>query len=897
MSDSEVDSEVGEFHRLYLSPQGSSENVTAIPASSSDSPGDMMEEEMTAMESMRGALRDSKELVKMKDEQIAVLKSDALDLQEQVQEARAETVSVQETLQFENRALQLELHEVKERSDVYTRQLGEEMLHLKTEVTESQEVIRKKDCIIQELTQAQTQNLTVMQELKDARHNDQETVKTQTEQIAVLKSDALDLQKQVQEARAETVSVQETLQFENRALQLELHEVKERSDVYTRQLGEEMLHLKTEVTESEEVIRKKDCIIQELTQAQTQNLTVMQELKDARHNDQETVKTQTEQIAVLKSDALDLQKQVQEARAETVSVQETLQFENRALQLELHEVKERSDVYTRQLGEEMLHLKTEVTESQEVIRKKDCIIQELTQAQTQNLTVMQELKDARHNDQETVKTQTEQIAVLKSDALDLQEQVQEARAETVSVQETLQFENRALQLELHEVKERSDVYTRQLGEEMLHLKTEVTESEEVIRKKDCIIQELTQAQTQNLTVMQELKDARHNDQETVKTQTEQIAVLKSDALDLQKQVQEARAETVSVQETLESENRALQLELHEVKQKSDTSVRELEEEVLSLNTEIREYQEAVRERDSVIRELIHTQIQNQTLMEVLRNALHDSQETVKSQNQQIAVLESDAQDVQKQVQEAWAETVSVQETLKSAERAFQLELCEEREREERSYTYTRELEKKILTLKGEIRECQDAIREKEITIQELTHFESLAESKDAEIKELRAALCSSKDNEVFLTGQNISLIEEVARLEAQRDKQNGKIENLKEAVRALQHQIVEAESFIWTKDELLTKQTSEIAGLKELTEELFLLITDLKQSNSDLKTQLDTRQEEEILAGIKDLQKQVQEARAETVSVQETLQSENRAHQLEFDKGLEAGEHTPQEFC
>ncbi|KAL7373699.1 hypothetical protein ABVT39_012894 [Epinephelus coioides] len=239
-----------------------------------------------------------------------------------------------------------------------------------------------------------------------------------------------------------------------------------------------------------------------------------------------------------------------------------------------------------------------------------------------------------------------------------------------------------------------------------------------------------------------------------------------------------------------------------------------------------------------------------TTMEWMRGALRDSKALVTMKDEEIAVLKSDALDLQEQVQEARAETVSVQETLKSAKRAFQLELCEEREREERSYTYTRELEKKILTLIDEIRECQDAIREKEITIQELTHFESVAESKDAEIKDLKAALCSSKDNEVFLTGQNISLIEEVARLEAQRDKQNGKIENLKEAVRALQHQIVEAESFIWTKDELLTKQTSEIAGLKELTEELFLLTSDLKQSNSDLKTQLDTRQEEEILAGV-----------------------------------------------
>lgn len=94
---------------------------------------------------------------------------------------------------------------------------------------------------------------------------------------------------------------------------------------------------------------------------------------------------------------------------------------------------------------------------------------------------------------------------------------------------------------------------------------------------------------------------------------------------------------------------------------------------------------------------------------------------------------------------------------------------------------------------------------------------------------MRVPLCSGKENEIFLTEQNKSLIEEVAWLEAQTEEQNGQTEDLKEAVRALQHHIVETESFIWMKDELVRKQTSEIAGMKELTEVLFLHISDLKK--------------------------------------------------------------------
>ncbi|KAL7374344.1 hypothetical protein ABVT39_026816 [Epinephelus coioides] len=165
--------------------------------------------------------------------------------------------------------------------------------------------------------------------------------------------------------------------------------------------------------------------------------------------------------------------------------------------------------------------------------------------------------------------------------------------------------------------------------------------------------------------------------------------------------------------------------------------------------------------------------------------------------------------------------------------------------------YTVILEEEIMSLKNELRKSQEASREKDLVIQDLTHtlthFESLAESRDAEIKELRAALCSSKDNEVFLTGQNISLIEEVARLEDQTEQQN---EDLKKAVLTLQHQIVEDESFICMKDELLTKQSNDIVDMKEVIEVLLVHINKLEQSNSDTNTQLDTRQEEEILAGV-----------------------------------------------
>ena len=126
----------------------------------------------------------------------------------------------------------------------------------------------------------------------------------------------------------------------------------------------------------------------------------------------------------------------------------------------------------------------------------------------------------------------------------------------------------------------------------------------------------------------------------------------------------------------------------------------------------------------------------------------------------------------------------------------------------------------------------------------------LNETNQAEIKQLKATVRAHKKSEDSLKQQHVSIANELSQYVYLTERQNQQNKNLKTAVQDLQCRLDEAEQQIFERDELIKKQDREIEFSQQLVEELNTERTDKKQSICDLKGQLETNQEEEVLAGV-----------------------------------------------
>uniref|UniRef100_UPI0037E73281 myosin-11-like n=1 Tax=Semicossyphus pulcher TaxID=241346 RepID=UPI0037E73281 len=163
------------------------------------------------------------------------------------------------------------------------------------------------------------------------------------------------------------------------------------------------------------------------------------------------------------------------------------------------------------------------------------------------------------------------------------------------------------------------------------------------------------------------------------------------------------------------------------------------------------------------------------------------------------------------------------------------------------------LRQEVHTLKCQLSVAQKINKDSNEVMQNLKFAESLIEKKQAEIKTLRQELHALQEKEIILDMNNESLKNELAQLESLTKGLKDDIGHLKLVVQELQYQLEDSKQIISNKNELMAKQKSEIGDKQEIIDELYTHNSDLKQSIHHLKEQLETRQEEEMLAGIANL--------------------------------------------
>lgn len=325
--------------------------------------------------------------------------------------------------------------------------------------------------------------------------------------------------------------------------------------------------------------------------------------------------------------------------------------------------------------------------------------------------------------------------------------------------------------------------------------------------------------------------------------------LKEDKLGLIKKNENGTAKFVDQLECLEQTNQAEINCLNEELNKLKTCSNEAQQD----KDELRQKVARLEHNDKILQTKIRNLLATVQDHEERENSLTKQNKTI---SDELARLESQTDKMQAEDGHLWAEVQDLQEkenilTEKNQRLSDEVALLESLK--DKHQVKIGHLSEEVDDLQRQVREAQKLCRDKdeEISLQMLTNDEYLTE-----INKLRLALHGSQVREVFLKEQNESVTKKLAPLESLTLKQNEKIENLKKDVQALQHQVKDAEQSICIKEEIITKQSHNLAYKNEDLEELNNLISNFKQTISDLKEQLETRQEEEILAGVENFQEE-----------------------------------------
>ncbi|XP_032378743.1 ERC protein 2 [Etheostoma spectabile] len=274
------------------------------------------------------------------------------------------------------------------------------------------------------------------------------------------------------------------------------------------------------------------------------------------------------------------------------------------------------------------------------------------------------------------------------------------------------------------------------------------------------------------------------------------------------------------------------------------------------------------------------------------NSLTKQNKTI---SDELARLESHTDKMQAEDNNLWAEIQDLQEkenilTEKNQSLSDEVALLESLK--EKHQVKIEHLSEEVHDLQRRVREAQYVCKDKdeEISLQNRTNDKYLTE-----INKLRLALHGSQENEVFLKEQNESVTEKLAPLESLTVKQNEKIENLKKDLQALQYQVKDAEQSIFMKDEIITKQSHNLAYKNEDLEEINNLISNFKQTISDLEEQLETKQEDGILAGVENFQEEYRIGAKDKDSPDEQSNENLPEATLEEQSGEDPCRTTPEE--
>ena len=215
--------------------------------------------------------------------------------------------------------------------------------------------------------------------------------------------------------------------------------------------------------------------------------------------------------------------------------------------------------------------------------------------------------------------------------------------------------------------------------------------------------------------------------------------------------------------------------------------------------------------------------------------LHGQQ---KELNSKIEIMIQDVSELEAENNRLVESVCKMTEIKGELERVSNL-LSEEKSVREKNEAYIRELEEKNLLVSQE---------EKNMTA-ELICLESLTDTLRTDNEHLWTEIHALKENEKRLNDQ-------VAHLEVLRETCGEEAESLREALQDLEIQVQYVEEQIWSKDELIRKQKMEMYNQRQMFEQYYIFVTDIKKTLLDRKHQLEMRQEEDILAGVENFREE-----------------------------------------
>ncbi|XP_070686648.1 putative leucine-rich repeat-containing protein DDB_G0290503 [Pempheris klunzingeri] len=585
----------------------------------------------------------------------------------------------------------------------------------------------------------------------------------------------------------------------------------------------------------------------------------------------------------------------QEQTAEKNSLQESLQSKDGVLQLDSKQVRDRMNQLTKQVQSHKevintLHRQLRQLNSQleDMILEVNCLwsgktkLQQSLQSEVSNL--QSELQGARdkeryltqqllthqeefnnlHGQWEELNSQLEISRLQVTNLNDGKTRLEDSGSEHAEINEELARVSVLLSKE-ENVRNKYDTYIRKLEEERLVLSEEnVSMAAELARIES--LREKLRADNQSLSA------AVHDLQENEKILNDNLIAEQEQCKSLRDKndsvVEHLKADLQSLQNYITIMNEQMKIHISEVTElESLTNEKQAEIEQLRAVVYDFENQAVAQHNHSAEGELLWKVAHLEQLKEKMLtenenlsatvHELEESQNILREQNKiistEMSLLESETEEKQAQIENLWETVHDLQEhekIINAQNKDLTDEVAHLETLRKNKLRLTESLRATVHTLQCQIKEANDIHREKEELIQRLTDIESQAVKNHAENERLKMALHNLEEQQVFLNEQNERAVAELARYESATEKHYEEKKNLKAAVQYLQDQLEETNQLMRDNDELILKQKKQIASKQEEIEKLCSLITSLKQSNRDLKDQLEMKNEEEILAGI-----------------------------------------------
>ncbi|XP_071327537.1 uncharacterized protein [Trachinotus anak] len=594
--------------------------------------------------------------------------------------------------------------------------------------------------------------------------------------------------------------------------------VRERNQGEIESLRAAVRDLRRQVEDAQQLILNKDELIEKQNREMSHKQGIIEEYYKLKTSMQQLLldsRTCHEHNAKLRSMVRALEEDLKEVRAKDSNY--TKQQE------ELHKLHSQLEELNSELGVKILQvteLTTENTKLQESVCNNQDIKEEL--AWVSDL-LSQEQKVRQKNDIYIKQLEEENLVVNEKKKNMI---VELTRLESLTEKQRIENEN--LWLEIHALRKNE----KMLKDKNASLTAELTHLE-IINQGEI---ESLRAAVSDLQC--QLEDA----QQVILKQEQQSTQKNREISHRQQLTEEQRHE--NLQETPAAEPQQLEALA------AAMNLEQPGEEAQHDNCDKDQLSQRVVDLEHLIEKL---QTEEKNLLATVQN-LQESLSDQKKINAEFVLLESQTEEKQAENENLWVEIHALQhnekmlnENIKSlTDEVAKLECVRERNQGE-----IESLRAAVRDFQCQVKEAQEVHRDKDEVTQKLTHVESLMEKKHTEVEKLRTALHSLQEKEEFLNEQNNMVTAELARLESLREKQNEENNKLKTAVQDLQYQVKEAQQLLFTKDELIAKQNNEIAYKQQVVEEYYTLTSNLRQSLCDVKSQLGMKQEEDILAGIK----------------------------------------------